>query len=147
MVKRLRVEDKDCVDLIMLNPCIAKSNIVIKAVLAFQLFTNIRITYIEGRHRQVKCLSVVCQLNVPTSIESLYFIRDNGKPLNLHLHDVDVDESEESQYAVRLCRLLYQAYVASPCCNNEDVMESARSISKNISKELSLAVTNECCHE
>lgn len=147
LITRLRAVDKDRVDLILSKPCVVQSNIVVQAVLAFQQFMDIRLTYIEGRHRQVKCLSVICQLKVPTSIESLYFVRDNGKKLLLHLDEDIAEDTAETLCAVRLCRLLYQVYVAPPGCNNEDVALSARSISKSISKELSLAVTNECCHE
>jgi hypothetical protein len=144
----MRNMDEALVDSLITKPCVSKSNIIVKCILAFQLFTDVRITYIEGRHRQVKCLSVLCNFRIPITVESLCFERNNDDTLHIYFSEKkEINLPDKSIRSVSLCRLFYQVYIPKGTYPNDYILQSAQTLSKSISKELSLAVTNECCHE
>lgn len=144
----IRQMDEPLVDSLLTKPCVSKSNIIVQCILAFQLFTDVRITYIEGRHRQVKCLSVLCNFRIPITVESLCFERNNDDSLHIYFSEKkDVNMPDKSIHCVHLCRLFYQVYIPKGNCPNNLILDFAQALSKKFSKELSLAITNECCHE
>ncbi len=140
--------DEPLVDSLLTKPCVLKSNIIVQCILAFQLFTDVCITYIEGRHRHVKCLSVLCNFRIPITVESLCFERNNDDTLHIYFSEKkDINLPDKSIRSVHLCRLFYQVYIPKGTYTNDYILQSAQALSESISKELSLAVTNECCHE
>lgn len=129
------------------RPCFVQSNIIMKAILAFQAFTDIRVTYIEGRHRHVKCLSTIAELKVPVNVDSLQFSRRNDSVSDSSREDGSSGRHVNKECKVWNCQLFFHIYMSPTDCSGDDVIKASQLKSRVISKEQSLAVSEECCHE
>ena len=98
--------------------------------------------------RSVECSFFFYYFRIPITVESLCFERNNDDTLHIYFSEKkDINLPDKSIRSVRLCRLFYQVYIPKGTYPNDYILHSAQALSESISKELSLAVTNECCHE
>ncbi len=95
----------------------------------------------------MKCLSTIAQLKVPANVESFLFLRWNGSLIDSLLEDSSSGCHVNKECKVLICYLFFYFYVSPMECLGDDVIKATQIKSQVISKEQSLAVSEECCHE
>lgn len=116
--------------------CIASSNVIIKTILIFQALTEVRLSYIEGNHRQVMYLGSLSGMEIgATPDEKEFFF--SRKIFNDNVPGV-----------LSSCKIVYDIYHVIKKENPAQILNTTVQLSLKCSKNLASAIdcNQELCH-